>query len=85
MRENTEHGPAWTFLTHHARVLARVTADAHTPLRDIAEAIGITETAVQHIEDDLCQAVYLRQVGQDGSVYYELGPCPRCVDTLSTG
>jgi DNA-binding transcriptional ArsR family regulator len=46
-------GPAWTFLTNHAHVLVCLAADATARLRDVAERVGITERAVQHIVADL--------------------------------
>ncbi|MET7378320.1 MarR family transcriptional regulator [Streptomyces sp. NPDC005526] len=49
----------WTFLTNHARVLLHVARDPDVRLRDIANAIGITERAVQLIVADLEAAGYL--------------------------
>ena len=52
---------SWTFLTNHAHVLLVVRRDPHVRLREIAEAVGITERAVQLILGDLEQAGYLRR------------------------
>lgn len=43
----------WTFLTNHAHVLLCLAADPEVRLRDVAETVGITERAVQHIVGDL--------------------------------
>ena len=51
----------WTFLTNHAHVLLVVRRDPQARLRDIAEAVGITERAVQLILGDLEQAGYVRR------------------------
>jgi DNA-binding IclR family transcriptional regulator len=50
---------AWTFLTHHARVLIAIARDPEARTRDIAARIGITERAVHGIIADLHQGGYL--------------------------
>ena len=55
----------WSFVTNHARVLACIAADPNTRLRDIAEAVGITERTAAHIVSDLEQAGYLTK-SRDG-------------------
>jgi DNA-binding Lrp family transcriptional regulator len=39
----------WTFFTNHTHVLVFLSARGDAPLREVAEAIGITERAVQRI------------------------------------
>jgi DNA-binding Lrp family transcriptional regulator len=51
----------WTFLTNHAHVLLVVRRDPHARLRDIAEAVGVTQRAVQLILDDLETTGYVRR------------------------
>ena len=51
----------WTFLTNHAHVLLVVRRDPQVRLRDIAEAVGITERAVQLILGELECAGYVRR------------------------
>jgi len=51
----------WTFLTNHAHVLLVVRRDPRARLREIAEAVGITERAVQLILGDLEGEGYLRR------------------------
>jgi predicted transcriptional regulator len=45
--------PRWTFLSNHAHVLVCLAGDPEARLRDVAEAVGITERAVQKIVADL--------------------------------
>ena len=52
---------SWTFLTNHAHVLLVVRRDPRCRLRDISEAVGVTERAVQLILGDLEQAGYVRR------------------------
>lgn len=44
---------AWTFLSNHAHVLVCLGRDERARVRDVAEAVGITERAVQLILADL--------------------------------
>lgn len=43
----------WTFLTNHAHVLLCLASDPDARLRDVADRVGITQRAVQHILADL--------------------------------
>ena len=49
----------WTFLTNHAHVLLCLARDQSMRMRDIAEAVGITERTVQMIISDLKREGYL--------------------------
>ena len=51
----------WTFLTNHAHVLLAVRRDPHARLREIADAVGVTERAVQLILGDLESAGYVQR------------------------
>lgn len=44
---------SWTFLTNHSHVLICLRRDPQMRLRDLADAVGITERAVQGIVKDL--------------------------------
>ncbi|GAA1054282.1 MarR family transcriptional regulator [Dietzia natronolimnaea] len=55
----------WTFLTNHAHVLLCIAQDSETRLRDIADAVGITERATQRIVAELEEAGYLQRI-RDG-------------------
>ena len=56
----------WSFLTNHARVLVCIAQDAGVRLREIGEAIGITERAAHRIVTELADAGYVtrRRVGR---------------------
>src|SRR5688572_30311178 len=51
--------PTWSFLTNHARVLVCIAHDPVVRLRDIGEAIGITERAAHRIVVELADAGYI--------------------------
>ncbi|MBW3663730.1 MAG: winged helix-turn-helix domain-containing protein [Actinobacteria bacterium] len=51
--------PEWSFLTNHARVLLAIAADPELRLRQIADAVGITERRVHGIVTDLTDSGYL--------------------------
>lgn len=64
----------WTFLTNHAHVLICVARDPGARLRDVAEAVGITERAAQRIVADLVEAGYLERQREGRRNRYELKP-----------
>ncbi len=47
---------AWTFLSNHSHVLLCIARDATVRVREIAQAVGITERAVQRILGELEEA-----------------------------
>lgn len=49
----------WSFLTNHARALVCIARDDGLRLRDIADALGVTERSVFGIVTDLTQAGYV--------------------------
>ena len=51
--------PAWSFLTNHAGVLLCIAQDPGARLRDIGEAVGITERAAHRIIGELTDAGYV--------------------------
>jgi len=55
----------WTFLTNHTHVLLCLVKSSSMRIRDIAEAVGITERAVQHILLDLDNEGFIDRV-KDG-------------------
>jgi hypothetical protein len=54
-----DDAPAWLFLTNHARVLLCIADDPGLRLREIGDAVGITERAAHRIVDDLAAAGYI--------------------------
>jgi hypothetical protein len=51
--------PKWSFLTNHAQVLLCIADDPEVRLREIGDAIGITERATHRIVVELVDAGYL--------------------------
>ena len=49
----------WTFLTNHTHVLFCIARDPEVRMREVAEAVGVTERAVQRIVSELEDAGYL--------------------------
>ena len=50
---------SWSFLTSHARALLFIAADPGTRLRDLADALGVTERTAYVIVADLAEAGYV--------------------------
>lgn len=50
---------SWTLLTAHGRALVEIAADPDIRMRDVAQAIGVTERTAQAIVADLEQAGYI--------------------------
>jgi hypothetical protein len=51
--------PAWSFLTNHGRALLCIAREPDARVRDIAEALGITERRAHDIVSDLVEAGYV--------------------------
>lgn len=49
------------FLSNHGHVLVSLALDSDARMRDVADAVGITERAVQQIVSDLVGQGYLRK------------------------
>jgi DNA-binding MarR family transcriptional regulator len=51
--------PSWSLLTNHARVLLCIAKDPGIRLREIGDAVGITERAAHRIVAELVVAGYI--------------------------
>jgi MarR family len=51
--------PGWSFLTNHAQVLLCIAHDPGIRLREIGDAVGITERAAHRIVVELAAAGYI--------------------------
>jgi predicted ArsR family transcriptional regulator len=51
--------PSWSFLTNHAQVLLCIAQDPGIRLREIGDAVGITERAAHRIVVELAAAGYI--------------------------
>ncbi|EFE72560.1 MULTISPECIES: helix-turn-helix transcriptional regulator [Streptomyces] len=74
MTQSSTRGDQWTFLTNHARVLIALARDPGSRLRDVADAIDITERAVQLIVADLEAAGYLTRTRVGRRNRYTIDP-----------
>jgi hypothetical protein len=54
-----EGTPSWSFLTNNAQVLLCIAQDPGIRLREIGEAVGITERAAHRIVVELTAAGYI--------------------------
>lgn len=72
--EPVEPRTSWTFVTHHARILAMIFRDPEIRLRDLAEGCRITERAAQAIVTDLETAGYLTRERHGRRNHYEVTP-----------
>lgn len=64
----------WTFLTNHAHVLICIARDPSVRLRDVADAVGITERAAQRIVQELEAEGYLEHTRVGRRNLYRLNP-----------
>jgi DNA-binding IclR family transcriptional regulator len=62
----------WKFFTNHALVLLAVAADPQILLREIAEAVGITERAAHRIIGDLEDGGYISREHKGRRNYYQV-------------
>jgi MarR family protein len=64
--------PAWSFLTTHARVLLCIAQDPGIRLREIGDAIGITERAAHRIVVELADAGYISRARNGRRNHYTI-------------
>lgn len=64
----------WTFLTNHAHVLIHLHAHPDARVRDLAEAVGITERSVMNILGDLEEGGYVTRTRVGRRNEYRLHP-----------
>ncbi len=63
---------SWTFLTNHCHVLVCLHRDPDMRVRDIADAVGITERAVHRIMRDLVSAGAVSRARDGRRKHYQL-------------
>jgi predicted transcriptional regulator len=64
--------PSWSFLTNHAQVLLCIAQDPGVRLREIGEAVGITERAAHRIVVELAAAGYISRKRQGRRNHYTI-------------
>ena len=67
----------WTYLTNHAHVLILAARNANATMREFAEAVGITERAVQRIVSELEEAGVLQRTREGRRNSYSVDPTRR--------
>jgi hypothetical protein len=67
-----EGTPRWSFLTNHARVLLCIAHDSGIRLREIGEAVGITERAAHRIVVELAHAGYISRTRNGRRNHYTI-------------
>jgi hypothetical protein len=65
---------AWRLLSNHGRVLVFVAREPESRLRDIADAVEITERSAHRIVSELVEDGYLVRKRNGRSNYYEVRP-----------
>ena len=69
----SEHnGTAWTFLSNHGHILLCIARDPDIRVREIAQAVGITERAVQRILGELEEAGVISRRRQGRRTHYHI-------------
>ena len=76
---------AWSFLTNHAQVLIRLAEDPDIRLRELADAIGITERAAHRIVTDLAAAGYVTRTRTGRRNHYSVRHDLPLPDRLARG
>jgi DNA-binding transcriptional ArsR family regulator len=67
-----EAPPPWSFLSNHGHVLVCIVRDPNVRVREIAQAVGITERAVQRILSELEEARVIVRTRQGRRTHYEV-------------
>lgn len=75
----------WTFLSNHGHVLVALARDPDARTRDVAEAVGITERAVQQIVADLVEHGYVEKEKVGRRNHYRVTRSSRFRHDLESG
>jgi DNA-binding IclR family transcriptional regulator len=77
--------PGWSFLTNHAQVLLCIAHDPGIRLREIGEAVGITERAAHRIVVALAAAGYISRKRNGRRNHYTIQSHRPLPDALARG
>lgn len=74
MKSESPAGTAstWTFLSNHGHVLVCIARDPNVRVREIAQAVGVTERAVQRILSELEEAGVIDRARQGRRTRYRV-------------
>ena len=73
----------WSFLTNHAQVLLCIAHDPEIRLREIGDAVGITERAAHRIVSDVAAAGYISRERNGRRNHYTIQSHLRLPDPLA--
>jgi DNA-binding MarR family transcriptional regulator len=76
---------AWSFLTNHAQVLVCIANDPEIRLRELGDAVGITERAAHRIVVELVSAGYIARERHGRRNRYTIQPDLPLPDPLARG
>jgi|SRR5665213_1895999 len=82
---NVDPTPRWAFLTNHAQVLVCIAQDPGVRLREISDAVGITERAAHRIVTELDTAGYITRKREGRRNQYTIKPDRPLPDPLARG
>jgi len=74
---------SWTFLTNHARALVLIAHEPEARLRDLADAMGVTERTAYGIVADLSDAGYVVKEKEGRRNRYHINAHLPLPDTLA--
>ena len=77
--------PGWSFLTNYAQVLLCIAHDPGVRLREIGEAVGITERAAHRIVVELAAAGYISRTRNGRRNHYTIESDLPLPDPLASG
>ena len=77
--------PSWSFLTNHAQVILCIAHDPGVRLREIGEAVGITERAAHRIVVELAAAGYISRTRNGRRNHYTIESDLPLPDPLARG
>jgi hypothetical protein len=77
--------PGWSFLTNYAQVILCIAHDPGVRLREIGEAVGITERAAHRIVVELAAAGYISRTRNGRRNHYTIEPDLPLPDPLARG
>jgi hypothetical protein len=77
--------PGWSFLTNYAQVILCIAHDPGVRLREIGEAVGITERAAHRIVVELAAAGYISRTRNGRRNHYTIESDLPLPDPLARG
>ena len=80
-----ERTTRWSFLTNHARIVLCIAKDPGIRLREIGEAVGITERAAHRIVTELAASGYISRRRDGRRTHYTIESNLPLPDSLARG